>query len=245
MTGVQTCALPISEAVQLSRRAHQQVQEAVSEARSEIDRLLNEFRSVESPGKAVHAARTRLTDLERQAEAALADLPEADSAPGVLGAEPIRRGQQVRIKGLDQLGTVSGEPTAAGLVEVQLPLGKVRLPLEAVVPEGGPGQREAISSVQVARAREETAAELNLIGYDAEEAARRLDRYVGDAFLAGFPTVRIVHGKGAGILRRTVAELLQGHPLVMSFRLADYRDGGIGATIVELHSHGVLPSGAG
>jgi DNA mismatch repair protein MutS2 len=130
------------------------------------------------------------------------------------------------------------------VVEVQLPLGRVRVPLEALVPDGLARQGEAVPSVSVSRAIDETAAELNLIGCDAEEASRRLDRYLGDAFLAGLPTVRIVHGKGGGILRRTVAELLQGHPLVVSFRLADYREGGIGATIVELHSQGVHLGGA-
>jgi DNA mismatch repair protein MutS2 len=79
-------------------------------------------------------------------------------------------------------------------------------------------------------------AELKLIGCDATEAARLLDQYVGDAYLAGVPTVRIIHGKGSGILRKTVAELLQDHPLVESFRVADYREGGVGATIVELCS---------
>lgn len=233
------------EAAQLNEQARRLVQEAVSEAREEIDRLLREFRSAESRGKAVHAARARLSDLQQRVETTLAELPRTDPSPGASSDAPIRLGQQVRVKGLGQRGTVSSEPTAAGVVEVQLPLGKVRLSLEAVVPESGPRQGEAISSVQVSRAREETPAELNLIGCDAEEAVRRLDRHLGDAFLAGFPTVRVVHGKGAGILRRTVAELLQGHPLVVSFRLADYRDGGIGATIVELHPHGVLPGGAG
>ena len=105
-------------------------------------------------------------------------------------------------------------------------------------------QGEAVTSVQASRAIEETPAELNLIGCDAEEAARRLDRYLGDAFLAGLPAARIVHGKGGGILRRTVAELLQGHPLVVNFRLGDYREGGIGTTIVQLHSHNVRVGGA-
>ncbi|MEK6660347.1 MAG: Smr/MutS family protein, partial [candidate division NC10 bacterium] len=48
----------------------------------------------------------------------------------------------------------------------------------------------------------------------------------------------------AGVLRRTVAELLKGHSLVASFRLGDYLEGGIGITIVELHSHTVSLGGA-
>lgn len=241
-----------TEAEQLYRHARRQVEGAVSDARAEIDRLLREFRSAESRGQVAQTVRQRLTDLERQAEAALSDVADPNQGPNtvrpgspeVSGSASVRRGQQVRVKGLDQRGTVSGEPTSAGLVEVQLPLGRVRLPLEALVLEGGVHQGEGASSVHVSRPMERTPAELNLIGCDAEEAARRLDRYVGDAFLAGLPTVRIVHGKGAGVLRRTVAELLQGHPLVASFGLANYREGGIGTTIVELHPHGARLDGA-
>jgi len=241
-----------AEAEQLCHQARQQVEGAVFAARSEIERIVQEFRATESRGQTVKAVRGRLTDLERRAEAVLSQVADQDQGPNMgrpgspqdSGAAAIRHGQHVRIKGFDQRGIVSGDPTPAGVVEVQLPLGRVRVPLEALVPDGLARQGEAVPSVSVSRAIDETAAELNLIGCDAEEASRRLDRYLGDAFLAGLPTVRIVHGKGGGILRRTVAELLQGHPLVASFRLADYREGGIGTTIVELHSQGVHLGGA-
>ncbi len=243
------------EAEEFSRRAHQQVEGAVSGARAEIGRLLREFRSAESRERAVQVVRMRLTELERQAGEVLGDVADREhpsgfpsavqtGSPQAPGAASIRHGQQVRIKGLDQQGTVIGTLTSAGLVEVQLPLGRVRLPVKALIVEEYAHRGEAVPLVQVTRAIEEASSELNLIGCDAEEAARRLDRYVGDAFLAGLPTLRVIHGKGGGILRRTVAELLQNHPLVSSFRLADYREGGIGVTIIELHSHGGRLGGA-
>ncbi len=228
---------------EVGRDARRRVDALISEARSEIDQVLQELRSTESSGKAREEARRRLFAVRQRAEAALGDLPEKERGAIASPGEPLRLGQQVRIKGFDQRGTISGEPTAAGLVEVQLPLGKVRLPLDAIVPEAGFRGGNTVSSVLVTTAGEETPAELNLIGCDAEEAARRLDRYVGEAFLAGFPTVRVVHGKGAGILRRAVGELLRDHPLVVSFRLAEYRDGGVGATIVELQPRGASAGG--
>ena len=76
--------------------------------------------------------------------------------------------------------------------------------------------------------------ELLLRRLSVEEALDRLDQYLYDAFMAGLTSVRIVHGKGTGRLRRTVHESLAKNPLAKSYRLGDYGEGGYGVTIVEL-----------
>ena len=76
--------------------------------------------------------------------------------------------------------------------------------------------------------------ELLLRRLTVEEALYRLDQYLYDAFMAGLPSVRIVHGKGTGKLRRAVHDLLAKHPLVKSYRLGDYGEGDYGVTVVEL-----------
>lgn len=78
------------------------------------------------------------------------------------------------------------------------------------------------------------AAEIHLRRLTVDEALLRLDQYLNDAFLAGLPTVRVIHGKGTGTLRQAVREELKTHPLVQSFRRARLEEGGDGATIVEL-----------
>jgi len=79
--------------------------------------------------------------------------------------------------------------------------------------------------------------ELRIRHLTVDEALFRLDQYLNDAFMAGLPFVRIVHGKGTGTLRQAVHEALAKHPLVKSFRLGDYGEGDYGVTIVELASH--------
>lgn len=224
------------EAEQIYRQAFQQAEEAVADARAEIDRLLLEFRSAQSREQSVQAVRRRLSDLERQAKTELSDAIDPDHMTSSIGGDSIRDGQAVLIKGLGQRGIVKGAPSSAGMVEIQLSLGRVRVSVDEVVSQGGSGPGETSGSIRLFRATDDVKAELKLIGCDATEAARRLDQYIGDAYLAGVPTVRIIHGKGSGILRKTVAELLQDHPLVENFRVADYQEGGIGATIVELCS---------
>ena len=79
--------------------------------------------------------------------------------------------------------------------------------------------------------------EIHLRRLTVDEALFRLDRYLNDAFLAGLPTVRVIHGKGTGTLRYAVRELLKDHPLVESFRPAEFGEGGGGVTVVELANY--------
>ena len=76
--------------------------------------------------------------------------------------------------------------------------------------------------------------ELDLHSLTVEEALPRLDELLYAAYQAGLFRVWVVHGKGAGILRREVSRHLANHPLVKSFGPADTSRGGIGATQVEL-----------
>ena len=81
---------------------------------------------------------------------------------------------------------------------------------------------------------EECPSEIHLRRLTVDDALLRLDRYLNDAFLAGLPKVTVIHGKGTGTLRQAVREELKTHPLVKSFRRAEFEEGGEGVTIVEL-----------
>jgi len=76
--------------------------------------------------------------------------------------------------------------------------------------------------------------EINLIGRTVDEATEELEKYLDRAFLAGLPRVRVIHGHGAGILRRGVREFLKSHPHVAHIEEAQQNEGGQGATVVEL-----------
>jgi DNA mismatch repair protein MutS2 len=76
--------------------------------------------------------------------------------------------------------------------------------------------------------------ELNVIGERAEEARDRVEKFLDDAVMATASRVRIVHGHGMGVLKRTVSELLARNPHVEKFYPATQAEGGAGATIAEL-----------
>ena len=76
--------------------------------------------------------------------------------------------------------------------------------------------------------------EVHLRHLTIDEAILKLDKYLNDAFMTGLYQVRVIHGKGTGTLRQAVQEQLTKHPLVKSYRLGIYGEGGAGITIVEL-----------
>ena len=76
--------------------------------------------------------------------------------------------------------------------------------------------------------------ELDLHRLTVDEALPKIDDFLNDTYCAGLHYVRIVHGKGSGVLRQEVSRYLATHPLVKSFRSADRFNGSIGATEVVL-----------
>jgi DNA mismatch repair protein MutS2 len=75
--------------------------------------------------------------------------------------------------------------------------------------------------------------ELRLRHLTVDEALPKLDAFLHDTYRAGLTRVRIIHGKGTGMLRETVRRELKKHPLVKSFRAGDRHEGGEGVTVVE------------
>jgi DNA mismatch repair protein MutS2 len=81
---------------------------------------------------------------------------------------------------------------------------------------------------------EAASSEINVIGRTVEEAGEEVDRFLDQAFLAGMPRVRIVHGVGMGVLRRALRTQLAQHPHVQHVAEATQAEGGAGATVVDL-----------
>lgn len=225
-------------------QAGQLVADVATGARRRAEAIVAEL----SRGGSIREAREAIRQMSQLTEAGLAALPAVDAvAEGEAAPVRVESGQRVRVRHLGQIGTVVSGATAQGLVEVQLPLGTTRVPLEALVPvepEATSGPSGGIT--WTAGAGDSLGAEINVIGCTVDEAAGRVQRYLDDAALGGLERVRIIHGKGTGRLRRGIWELLKASArggLVAGFHLASFEEGGAGATIVELGPPG--PHGAG
>jgi DNA mismatch repair protein MutS2 len=209
-------------------------QKLSKEAERRIQRLRREFQ--ESFNQTVVAHRTG------------ADVGDADAQPHLL--KHIAAGDQIRIKSMNKVATVVRE-VEKDIFEVALGPIKMRVKRDeccAPHPLGGESAQEEKRPDPLAAARRQkgvhvtiTSAntddlrmEINLIGRTVDEATEELEKYLDRAFLAGLPRVRVIHGHGAGILRRGVREFLKSHPHVATIAEAPQNEGGQGATLVEL-----------
>ena len=208
-------------------------QKLSKEAERRMTRLRREFQ--ESFNQTVVAHRTG------------ADVNDANAQPHLL--KHIAVGDQVRIKSMNKVAVVQRE-IEKDLFEVALGPIKMRVKrdeLSAPSPVGGESAAEKRPDPLAAARKQKnvhvtvTSAntddmrmEINLIGRTVDEATGELEKYLDRAFLAGLPRVRIIHGHGAGILRRGVREFLKGHPHVATLAEAPQNEGGQGATLVEL-----------
>ena len=147
-------------------------------------------------------------------------------------------GDSVLVLSLNLKGTVSTLPNAKGDLYVQMGILRSQVNIndlelidEPVIT--GPNlKRTGAGKIKMSKSAS-VGTELNLIGKTTMEAIPELDKYLDDAYLAHIPSVRIVHGKGTGALRKAVHSHLKKMKIVDSYRLGTFGEGEAGVTIVE------------
>ncbi len=182
---------------------------------------------VEEAGSEIAAAKTQIEALEQRVPPP--PLPQH-------GGE-LEVGDSVLVQGLNARGKVVAVPEEGD--EVDVAIGSVRFRLDVqrltLAPEEDEKPMEgAENDVSYELGPILPAAELHIRGMRAEEAMIRVEEFLDKALRDGLSSVRIVHGKGTGVLREAVRELLESHRLVKSFATEERERGGTGATVAEL-----------
>ncbi len=221
----------------IDEEGKRRIETLVAEARRRIEGVIREIRTQDASRNSIREGRQVLCALAQEApfgEAESVESGEEKARPDY----PLSKGQKVRIRGLRQEGILLGEEDGQGMVEVQARMGKIQVPYSEIEPaaETGRSPLRPVSLHWEAAVADSVQTELNLIGKRREEAVSLAEKYLDDAALAGLKEVRLIHGKGAGILRKGIEEMLSHHPMVEAFHLASFHEGGAGATIVKLKS---------
>ncbi|MBL8059449.1 MAG: endonuclease MutS2 [Chthonomonas sp.] len=217
----------LQEADQIRRAARQKAADAVEEEMRRIRLDAAEAMEMIKRGKA-DEARELLKALNAQGAEIV-----AKNRPSQVSFE-ITKGMSVKLRGTSQSGTVLDTPRD-GKVNVQLGALKMSLKTSELEPQHKPDptKMKARKSHQLEKAQT-ARVELNIVGFRAEQAEHELERFLDDSVLAGMESVRIVHGKGEGILRSITRQVLKSHKGIKSFRDGQAEEGGQGATIAEL-----------
>jgi DNA mismatch repair protein MutS2 len=177
------------------------------------------------------------------AHASGADRGDPNAQPKVV--KQVGQGDTVKLKSTGRSATISRQIDDTHF-EVQIGAMKMKIARDDIAEVLVSAARAGDSPVKAARARGisvslsneneggNAASEINVIGYNVDDAMREVEKFVDRAFLAGLPRVRVVHGSGMGILRKALRQALQAHPHVESVAEPAQNEGGGGATVVEL-----------
>jgi DNA mismatch repair protein MutS2 len=213
-------------------QARAQARRELSEVQEEIEALhdeMTERQRLSTLGEEWLAeARARISEKAKEVAPLPPPLPpEPMGEPGEVAV-----GDTVWVAGLDVVGEVmalDGETA-----EVQVGSFGVRVESSNLERRAQPEPVETEARRTPSDFHPSPGLELDLRGHRVEEILPRLDKYLDDAFLAGMPFVRIIHGKGTGALRQAVRKQLHSHPLVKSHRPGEEGEGGSGVTVAYL-----------
>ena len=220
------------------REANEQARKILQEAKDYADQTMKDFHKFGKAGisaSEMEAERARLRERMKKTEKALSQ-PKEQKPRRALKPSDIHLGDTVRVLSLNLQGTVSSLPDARGSLFVQMgilrsqvKLSDLELVEEAVI-TSKQFQKSSTGKIKMSKSAS-VSTEINLIGMTVDEALAHLDKYLDDAYLAHLPSVRIVHGKGTGALRKAVQGLLKRNKYVKSYRLGEFGEGDAGVTI--------------
>lgn len=229
--------------VSVIEKARADAEKILSDAREAADRALDEIKEIRKLEKKkadrnlINDARSELRRGLNEAEKSVIRA-KARPTPKPLPRK-LREGDTVELVELGLRGTVIGVAEKTGILTVQAGIMKVTAKPEevALVEESGEKTvKEFIAKKKAELRNISVKPEVDLRGMTSDEAEYVLGSYLDNAFLARLNTVTIIHGKGTGVLRKSVHAYLRSHPHIKSWRLGVYGEGEDGVTIAELRT---------
>ena len=216
--------------------ARREAKEIISKAKDEADEIVKAMRELEKMGIAeggrnrLEAERRKLKESLEEKEAAMAKVRENNGEP----LKKVTLGMEAFLPSLNQRVIVISMPDNKGEVQVEAGIMKINVKLKDLRKvEVTPAKKEK-KKRELKLNLKSVESRIDLRGMDAEEACYRTDKYLDEAYMANLGEVTVVHGKGTGVLRKAINDMLKRHPHVKSYRLGVYGEGGDGVTIVEL-----------
>ena len=148
--------------------------------------------------------------------------------------DKVTLGMEAFLPSLNQRVIIVSLPDNKGDVQVEAGIMKISVKLKDLRKVPNEPKKKEKKKREVKLNMKSVDNRIDLRGMDSEEDCYITDKYLYEAYLGNLGEVTIVHGKGTGILRKAINDMLKRHPHVKSYRLGVYGEGGDGVTIVEL-----------
>jgi DNA mismatch repair protein MutS2 len=216
--------------------ARREAKQLLRDAKEEADEILKTMRELEREG--VSSTNRRKLEEERSKlrnnlDKAEAELNKEKKKQGKEIAE-VKLGMEAFLPSLNQKVVIISMPDNKGEVKVEAGIMKISVKLKDLVIAEGIKEEKKKSSKQINLNLKSVSSSVDLRGLDSEEACYDADKYLDEAYVAGLGEVSLIHGKGTGVLRKAINDMLKRHPHVKSYRLGEYGEGGTGVTVVQL-----------
>ena len=230
-----------SERREAAERRLEELESRIARMREEMKRQQRKLRERAAElSEAEGATRAAQALAEEMAASAEVLRAEREALIGQRERPAIEIGDRVRIPRYDVVGEVVALSRSEDTCAVQA--GQVRITCRVseldLVERTADRKEDPTAAMEATVPPEEDGApqplEIDLRGMTADEIAYPLAGALERAYHTGRPVIRFIHGKGGGVLRRRVAELLEKHPYVHGFRLGHWNEGGDGVTIATL-----------
>jgi len=223
-------------------RARMEAKEILDSARDEADALLKEMRFLQleaDKAKKLREMENARNRLDKKAKANASKLADSmfSAKESFKSPKSVKLGEDVEIVAMHQTGTVVTLPddkgdfqVRVGIMKLKTNLKDVRRKKEETVKEKGKKTRDVTGTISKTM---NLSSEVDVRGETVDTAVVIIDKFLDDAMLSSLSQVRIIHGKGTGLLRSGIHSYLKRLSYVKSFRLGTFGEGDSGVTVVE------------
>jgi len=217
--------------------AREEARLLIEEARQDVSRLQKEIRqTIDNPeiNAKIEEGKRLLAEKRKDYQKAEEKIENSN----IPDASEIKVGIRVNVLNVGEKGTVLSLPDDKGDMMVQVGLLKMKVNLEntTLVKENVTAkQREKTKYSRMLVSKSKSVpSSINVIGHTLDEATAEVEKYIDDVYLSGLETVTIIHGKGTGILKDGLRQILKRNKYVAEIRPGGLSEGGEGATVVKM-----------
>ena len=226
----------IAEAKREARELLRETKSAVKDVQKDLRRLQKSGVHTNLNTGALEKSRRKINEAEDLVSEKV--VKQVNSEP--VSADTLKIGDRVKLLTIGQNGTILSLPDEKGNLMINIGALKVKARLQdlMLINEGKDRKPQAKSSSKygsLLRSKSSSvSASINVMGKNLEDALADVEKYLDDVYMAGLDMVSIIHGRGGGILKDGIRQMLKRKKYVDSYGAASYNDGGEGVTVVRM-----------